>query len=334
MTIELFCKLIWNNTYENVIKDINKDDYKEFKIPKKNGYRVINYLEENSKLFNLQSKLNSKFLSEQSLPVSVKGFKKGENYINYLKEHIGSKYFLRIDIANFFPSITSEIIKKELEIIISGNTDEDKSKIIELISNITTYNEVLPQGTITSPAMSNIIMARIDQRILKYCQLFDVKYTRYADDMLFSSKSFDFDKKWFIKKIKYILSTQKFRLNYSKLKISYNEISLNGFIISSEGLRLSRNRLSDIRHVLSFSERYYTMAKNDKERFVDEVNKLKLKHRDLSTYPYSTIFQFVQYLCGYRAFLISFISKDEKTKFQKELQKLINKIEKNILRYV
>ena len=334
MTLESFCNSIWNNTFENVNKDITKDDYKEFKIPKKNGYRTINYIEETSKLFNLQNRLNKKFLSKQSLPTCVKGFKKGESYISYLKEHVGSKFFLRIDIANFFPSITSSLIKAELDIIVNGYTIEDKIKIIDLITNITTLNDCLPQGASTSPVLSNIVMARIDQRILKYCQLFNVKYTRYADDMLFSSETFDFNKKWFVRKIKYILNSIGLKLNYSKLKIANDEISLNGYVISKDGIRLSRSRLSDIRHILSFSERNYNAAKTDNEKFILEANKLQLKHRTLSISPFSTVFQFVQYLCGYRAFLISILDRNEVNKFQKELQKLINKIEKNILKYV
>lgn len=103
-----------------------------------------------------------------------------------------------------------------------------------------------------------------------------MKYTRYADDMLFSSETFDFNKKWFVRKIKYILNSIELKLNYSKLKISNDEISLNGYVISKDGIRLSRSRLSDIRHILSFSERNYNVAKTDNEKFILEANKLQL----------------------------------------------------------
>ena len=333
MTIESFCNLVWNTSYENVKRDIAKDDYKQFEIPKKNGKRTIFYLEDTSKLCLLQRKLNNLFLAKQRFPSPVKGFVKGESYMSYLSFHVGSQNFMRIDIYNFFPSITKKIIKEELENIISGKTPDDKEKIIDLICDITTLNGSLPQGAITSPTISNIVMARIDQRILKYCQLFDIKYTRYADDMLFSGNSFDFNKKWFLKKIKYIIKSRDFELNYSKIKIGNNEMALNGYVISERGLRLSRNRLSDIRHILAFSKLNHREAKDNEESFINKINKIELKHRDLSVYPFKTVFQFTQYLCGYRAFLISFIDENDESIFQCNLKKLIKKIEKNILLY-
>lgn len=333
MTAESFCDIVWKNSYEKIKKSIIKNDYKSFDIPKKHGKRTINYLEKNSRLFFLQNQLNKNYLETFKLPVCVKGFRAGECYIGYLKEHTGSKHFLRIDIADFFPSINSKIIKKEFGLFLKCNSKEDTELVLDLICDIVTLDDRLPQGAATSPMVSNIVMSRIDQRILKYCQVFNIKYTRYADDMLFSSDSFDFKKKWFIKKIKYIIGTNGFRLNYSKLKNCSNELSLNGYVISENGLRLSRNRLSDIRHILAFSMLNYKEAKDHVESFIDRINNIELKHRNLRLYPFKTVFQFTQYLCGYRAFLISFLDENDDSIFQCRLKKLIAKIEKNILLY-
>ena len=179
-------------------------------------------------------------------------------------------------------------------------------------------------------------MARIDQRITKYCQVFDIRYSRYADDLLFSSAKFDFkNRKWFLKKIKYILSSQNLNLNYSKIKFGEDVLVLNGYTISDNGICLSRNRLSDIRHVVAFAKKNHGLIKTyGSEKFLLEANKLSLRHRDLSEYPFQTVFQFVQYMCGYRAFLISLVDFDyEETPFQKQLQHLIRKLETQIARY-
>lgn len=77
MTIELFCNMVWKDSYENIKKSILKEDYKSFDIPKKNSKRTINYLEKNSKLFSLQKQLNENYLSKFNLPVCVKGFQIG-----------------------------------------------------------------------------------------------------------------------------------------------------------------------------------------------------------------------------------------------------------------
>ena len=335
-TIESFCNAIWETSYSKVSRSITKDAYKEFEIPQKSGSRTINYLDRDTELWNLQHKLLINFLDKQDLPVCVKGFKQGESYRSFLAEHIGSKFFLRIDISSFFPSITETQIKSELTRLLACNSSEDKEKLLDLICGITTLNGSLPQGACTSPSISNLVMARIDQRITKYCQVFDVRYTRYADDLLFSSNTLDFGKKkWFFKKIKYILSSQNLKLNYSKIKFGQDELVLNGYVISNNGICLSRNRLSDVRHVISFANKNHILIeKFGSEKFLQEVNKLSLRHRNLTEYPFKTLFQFVQYMCGYRAFLISLVDQSyAETSFQKQLQRLIRRLESQIIHY-
>lgn len=335
-TAESFCNAIWEISYSKVSQSVTKEAYKEFEIPKKGGSRVINYLDRNTEMWNLQQKLLRNFLEKQSLPVCVKGFRQGESYRTFLAEHIGSKFFLRIDISSFFPSVKEAQIKDELSRLLACDSDEEKEKLLNLICAITTLNGSLPQGASTSPAISNLVMARIDQRITKYCQVFDIRYSRYADDLLFSSAKFDFkNRRWFLKKIKYILSSQNLNLNYSKIKFGEDVLVLNGYTISDNGICLSRSRLSDIRHVVAFAKKNHGLIETyGSEKFLLEANKLSLRHRDLSEYPFRTVFQFVQYMCGYRAFLISLVDFDYKeTPFQKQLQHLIRKLETQIARY-
>lgn len=331
-----FCQAVLECSYEKVSQRINKDTYKQFKIPKNGGTRTINYVEKNTELWNLQNKLLINFLNKQVLPICVKGFIRGESYKSFLSEHIGSNFFLRVDISSFFPSITKVQIKREIGKLFSLDSGNDKEKILDLICDIVTLNGSLPQGACTSPMISNIVMARIDQRITKYCQLFNVKYTRYADDLLFSSKEFDFkSKKWFLRKVKYILSSQKLKLNHSKIKFSERKLVLNGYIITSNGISLSRRRLSDIRHVVSFAKNKQELFRSgNSEKFLQELNGLSLRHRDLIKYPFMTVFQFIQYMCGYRAFLISVIDKNYYNRpFQKQIRHLIDKLEKQIIFY-
>ena len=334
-TIESFCNSIWGTSHAKVLQSVARDDYREFEIPKKAGARKINYLSPGSPLMKLQKRLLVNFLEKQPLPVCAKGFKKGESYLTFLSPHTDSKFFLRIDIEAFFPTISEDHIKNELSMFISCGPEEDKEKLLDLICDITTLNHSLPQGACTSPAVSNLVMARTDQRILKYCQVFDVCYTRYADDLLFSSRTFDFcEKKWFLKKIKYILSAQKFKINYSKMKYGKNELILNGYVISHSGIQLSRNRLSDIRHICSFvKDNYHVYETSGAERFLALANTLRLKHRDLTAYPFTSVFQMNQYLCGYRAFLLSFIDTNNRSApFQKQLLRLIARIERQALK--
>ena len=329
-TAESFCNAIWGFPYSKM-PVYSKKDYKTFQIPKKNGIRTITFLEKNSVLFSLQQKLLHNYLSTLPLPTCVKGFVQGESYKDFLYAHVGNHFFLRVDINSFFPSITEKLIVCELDNYLHLE-DNDSKVILSLICDTVTVNGILPQGASTSPAISNLVMARLDQRILKYCQVFGVNYTRYADDLLFSSEVFDFNKKtWFLSKIKSILKTHGFSLNYSKMKYGKEEISLNGYVISRIEVRLSRNRLSDLRTIIVFINNNQCMLRDSKvDEFLLRINEVELKYRDLSQYPFQSLFQLSQYLCGMRAYLISWIFPDLKTSFQKELSRLIRRTERAI----
>jgi len=332
--LESFCNAIFGLSYSKVIAGIEKKPYVQFVIPKKSGTRTISYLPRETELSKIQYKLLNNFLSSHSLPVPVKGFVRGSSYRHYLMPHIGSNYFLRLDIKDFFGSITKMHIDSCFNNLITMTDENEKENVVQLIWDIVSYEQQIPQGACTSPVISNLTMMRLDQRILKYCQVFDIEYTRYADDLLFSSKKFDFTSKhWFRKKIKYILMSEKFYVNYSKIKMTKNEISLNGFVVSSTDVRLSRTRLSDIRHVISFVKTHINLLSTQgADWFLKQINAIKLKHRDLSLYPFTSLSQLIQYLCGYRAFLISWIDNvNPDNKHQKELIKLINRIEREIV---
>ena len=107
---------------------------------------------------------------------------------------------------------------------------------------------------------------------------------------------------------------------------------LNGYVIGETGVRLSRKRLEDIRRVIIFTRDNSALLKRGgPQAFLAGANQLQLKQRDLTRRPFKTIFQFVQYMCGYRAFLISLLDENvTDTSFQKELRKLISKIEKQV----
>lgn len=328
--LESFCGMVFGDGYDAVLKKMENKIYGEFHIPKKSGYRTIHYLDKNSDLWGLQKMLQKNFLEKLPMPLCVKGFCKGENYHSFLSEHINSNYFLRLDISSFFSSIKKEQVQIELEHTLELFSDSDRKKISELICEITLLNDSLPQGACTSPAMSNLVMARVDQRITKYCQAVQVKYTRYADDLLFSSVAFNFKKKtWFVKKVKYILKSKGLKINYSKMKLAENMLCLNGYKVSKDGITLSRKRLRDIKQVLYFAGKNTELFhENNTTELLTQLNSLSLKYRDLQKYPFGSKFQFSQYLCGYRSFLISLLDECySEVTFQRRLKELLVAIE-------
>ena len=76
------------------------------------------------------------------------------------------------------------------------------------------------------------------------------------------------------------------------------------------------------------------LATSGEEAFINTINLLPLHHRDLTRYPFNSLFLLLQYLCGYRAFLISWIDTNNRaSSFQKELRHIIGRIEKTIIQF-
>ena len=125
----------------------------------------------------------------------------GRCHLDALKQHQEneSKWFLKLDIKDFFPSCTKRLVWQQLHklypIALWGDVSKEYlSKLLQLCC----LNGVLPQGSPASPLLSNLIFVQIDKIIQDFLIEANPKtqrlvYTRYADDMCISAKnSFDF----------------------------------------------------------------------------------------------------------------------------------------------
>lgn len=308
----------------------------ENRIPKKGGYRSIVSVDFNCELARLQKRLQKNLFSEIPVSTSAKGFIKGCSYVEFLEGHMGNEYFLRLDIKDFFDSIT----KKNLIANLESFAEED---IITDIVELCTWNDKIPQGFTTSPAISNIVFRRLDQRIRKYCRAYhkemerEIFYTRYADDMLFSSIGFDFkNNKNFKRMIVHILQENGFSCNESKTIFSQGEISLSGYVIK-EDVHLSRKKLRNINEVIfQFDKRneykdkpFLVDAKSiDINKILNNLNDKKLKKADGSLIQFGDVNSLVHYVAGYRSYLIQIVRVEHgDTGYDKQIAKKIKKLE-------
>lgn len=216
-------------SYVLYIKKI-ENSYKEFIIPKKNGKdRIIHAPEDNLKY--IQRKLgeyliyiHNKYIKDKEdkkvkLNISH-GFVKGNSIFTNAKIHRNKRYVLNVDILEFFPSFhfgrVRGYFKKSKEF---GLLNECAT----LIAQLTCYNGGLPQGAPTSPVISNLIFNIVDMRILKLAKKYKLDYTRYVDDMSFSTndKKFLFTHKKFIEELINILEKSGFKINENKTRLEY-----------------------------------------------------------------------------------------------------------------
>jgi RNA-directed DNA polymerase len=169
---------------------INFPNYKEFTIPKKKG-KPREICQPDAELMKIQKKLNSYLQSVYyfQLPECVHGFipksyKNPRNIISNALPHVNKDSILSLDIENYFPSIRA---KRIFELFHSWGFSQEISTALTLIC---TYKGSLPTGAPSSPILSNLCSIQLDLDLMKLSELHQLSYTRYADDLTFSSHSF------------------------------------------------------------------------------------------------------------------------------------------------
>lgn len=115
-------------------------------------------------------------------PSHVHGFVRGRSTISNASEHLGKLCVLRIDLEDFFPSISVATVRASLRA--QGYDDE----AAELASSIVTIAGKLPIGLSTSPFLSNLAFLDTDRLLLEYSQSEGLSFTRYVDDLAFSGE--------------------------------------------------------------------------------------------------------------------------------------------------
>lgn len=199
--------------------------YRNFQIKKRRG-GIRRISAPRTYLKVIQWWMYDNILSRISLPSNVFGFVKGRSVYDNAEYHFGAKHVLNIDIKDFFPSIHLP------EIIIFFEHLGYKSEIALQLARITTFRNALPQGAPTIPALANLIFAPNDEVLNKLALEYGMKYSRYADDLTFSSaKWID---KTFLKEVKLRIKNFGFKLNNKKTRFCGpgDRIEVTGFVIN------------------------------------------------------------------------------------------------------
>ncbi|WP_339348975.1 retron St85 family RNA-directed DNA polymerase [uncultured Alteromonas sp.] len=164
--------------------------YKVYTIPKRNsGQRVIAHPSKKLKIVQkeLANILSPVFCSHDS----AFAYKKGLSIKNNAQQHLNSKYLLKMDFSNFFNSITPSV----LFLICEKNHIQWSAEEHRLLTNILFWNKtksdggklVLSVGAPSSPLISNFVLFDFDREISKFCASKKINYSRYADDITFST---------------------------------------------------------------------------------------------------------------------------------------------------
>jgi RNA-directed DNA polymerase len=111
--------------------------------------------------------------------------------------HRANNFILRIDLKNFFPSLKSGDIKRlcleNMALMPFALTEEDINVFCRIVCKFSGEGRelALTIGSPASPAISNAILFNLDTKIAQYCESQNIRYTRYADDLYFSTNQTD-----------------------------------------------------------------------------------------------------------------------------------------------
>ncbi len=213
--------------------------YREFTIPKRNGskriidapYPVLQFIQK----WILENVLNN-----IKVHPSAMGFIKNKSIRNNALIHLNGKCVLKMDIKDFFPSIS---LNRVISIFLRLGYPP---KIAYYFAQFCCKENKLPQGAPTSPNISNIIAKRLDARLNALSKHLNLCYTRYADDLTFSGNYIHHS---FILKVEEVLVSEGFNLNINKTKliIGNGKKIITGISISKNKLTLPRSKKRKLR---------------------------------------------------------------------------------------
>ena len=156
--------------------------YITFEVPKKSGgARRISAPATALKI--IQQKLNQVLQQVYESKASVHGFVHGKSIVTNAQMHRKKRFVFNIDLKDFFPSINFGRVRGMFMAV----PYELDPAVATVLAQICCFNNQLPQGAPTSPIASNMICAKMDSQLLRLAQRHRCIYTRYADDITFST---------------------------------------------------------------------------------------------------------------------------------------------------
>ncbi len=227
--------------------------YKTFHIRKKNGgQREINA--PCRQLSMLLYYLNILFKAIYTPNSAAMGFAEGRSIVLNASKHTGQHYVFNIDLENFFPSIPQARVWARIQLPPFNFPQEVANVVAGLCChrNAEGTQNVLPQGAATSPLLTNAICDKLDRRMLGLAKRFNLRYSRYADDMTFSSMYNVYQEgSDFRNELKRIIEDQGFKMNDKKTRLLRDgqRQEVTGLTVN-ENVNLTKKYVKDLRCIL------------------------------------------------------------------------------------
>ncbi|MGI9239738.1 MAG: reverse transcriptase family protein [Verrucomicrobiales bacterium] len=231
---------------------------------RRGGHRLIEQPKKALKL--LQQRILKHILDQIPPHGAVHSFRTGRNVISYAQPHCDRPVLLRLDIADFFPSLHVGRVRALFRT--AGYPDAVANLLADLCCHATPATTLtdaptalnwsqmkrlrsphLPQGAPTSPALSNLLAYRLDCRLAGLARAIGARYTRYADDLAFSG---DRSVAKIAPRVGAILIEQGFSPNHRKTRLQRrgSRQRLGGTIVNSPRPNFERSEFDQLKAIL------------------------------------------------------------------------------------
>ncbi|MCU0654455.1 MAG: reverse transcriptase family protein [Polyangiaceae bacterium] len=250
--------------------------YRRWKVLKRDGVSTRTLASPKGQLKAAQRWVLRNVLEKLPVHAAAHGFLSARSIVTNAQVHAGSPLVIKVDIKDFFPSITWKRVKGLLR---KQGLPENVATLLSLLATDAPREEVLfrgkthyvasgpralPQGAPTSPALTNTICLRLDRRLSGLARALGFRYTRYADDLTFSwhpgpiqpGTSPQPGTGALLRGIGQILEAEGFRLNPAKTRImrAGERQAVTGLVINSAeksaAARVPRETLRKLRAAL------------------------------------------------------------------------------------
>jgi len=244
------------------------DHYHRFTIPKRTGgQRVISAPK--SRLRTAQRWVLEAILSRLEVHFAAAAFRPKRSILDNAATHANRAVVVRVDLKDFFPSITFRRVKGLFE---SFGYNEGIATLLALLTTeapraaltldgrkrfVSVGERQLPQGACTSPALTNLLCRKLDRRLTGAAQSFGFSYSRYADDLVFSHTAAEAPLGALLALLRTVLTQEGFTVNEAKTAIMrpHQRQVVTGLVVNGETPRLSREDLRRFRAFLHHCER-------------------------------------------------------------------------------
>lgn len=257
--------------------------YDELEIGKRSGGRRVLH-SPHSRLMKIQARLLHELLYQVTPHPSAFAYRPGLSVLECANQHSRAHTVIRLDIADFFPSVKERWAHEALTnacISLRGTTrcqltsleafqltvlctvrPPDDSAWVNRGARTTGVQKhpehpytlhregFLPQGAPTSGALSNLVMRELDKEIYLTASRLGLRYTRYSDDMHFSSRRPVEHQRvdQLIRAVRLVLTERRLHLNDQKTRVARSGArrSVLGILVDGPTARLPRERHREI----------------------------------------------------------------------------------------